>query len=64
MAGEIQDESRRSAGKYFVKPPLPEGDSQTIDIYKKKKKKKIETFSIIDIFSAVASGTCAAEVYI
>ena len=31
VVGESQSSSRRSAGKYPVKPPRPEGDSQTID---------------------------------
>ena len=30
VVGESQGSSRRSAGKYPVKPPRPEGDSQTI----------------------------------
>ena len=33
VVGESQSSSRRSAGKYPVKPPRPEGDSQTIDTY-------------------------------
>ena len=31
VVGESQSNSRRSAGRYPVKPPRPEGDSQTID---------------------------------
>ena len=31
VVGESQSSSRRSAGRYPVKPPRPEGDSQTID---------------------------------
>ena len=31
VVGESQSSSRRSAGRYPVKPPHPEGDSQTID---------------------------------
>ena len=30
VVGESQGSSRRSVGKYPVKPPRPEGDSQTI----------------------------------
>ena len=30
VVGESQSSSRRSAGRYPVKPPRPEGDSQTI----------------------------------
>ena len=33
VVGESQSSSRCSAGKYPVKPPHPEGDSQTIDTY-------------------------------
>ena len=33
VVGESQSSSRRSAGKYPVKPPRPEGDSQTIDTH-------------------------------
>ena len=33
MVGESQSISRRSAGKYPVKPPRREGDSQTIDAH-------------------------------
>ena len=33
VVGESQSSSRRSAGKYPVKTPRPEGDSQTIDTY-------------------------------
>ena len=32
--GESQGSSPRSVGKYPVKPPRPEGDSQTIDTYR------------------------------
>ena len=33
VVGESQSSSRRLARKYPVKPPRPEGDSQTIDTY-------------------------------
>ena len=33
VVGESQSSYRRSAGKYHVKPPRPEGDSQTINTY-------------------------------
>ena len=33
VVGKSRSSSRRSAGKYPVKPPRPEGDSQTIDTY-------------------------------
>ena len=33
VVGESQGSSQRSVGKYPVKPPHPEGDSQTIDTY-------------------------------
>ena len=34
VVGESQGSSRRSVGKYPVKPPRPEGDSQTIGSYR------------------------------
>ena len=34
VVGESQGSSRRSVGKYPVKPPRPEGDSQTIGTYR------------------------------
>ena len=33
VVGESQGSFQHSAGKYPVKPPRPEGDSQTIDTY-------------------------------
>ena len=36
VMGESQGSSRRSVGKYPVKPPRPEGDSQTIGTYRCK----------------------------
>ena len=44
VVGESQGSSRRSVGKYPVKPPRPEGDSQTIQ------EPLIVFFSIIDSF--------------
>ena len=61
--GGGQGSSRRSTGKYPVKPPRPEGDSQTIDTYHCRN--NFIVLSIIDVFASVASGirTCTAEVF-
>ena len=36
VVGESQGSSRCSDGKYPMKPPRPEGDSQTIDTYRRR----------------------------
>ena len=36
VVGESQGSSRRSVGKYPVKPPRPEGDNQNIGTYRCK----------------------------
>ena len=50
VVGKSQSSSRRSAGKYPVKPPRSEGDSQTIDTYMYHCRNTSIGFSIIDIF--------------
>ena len=57
VVGESQGSSRRSVGKYPVKPPRPEGDIPM--------QEPLIFFSIIDIFTGDASGirTCKVEVH-
>ena len=51
VVGESQSSSRRSAGRYPVKPPRPEGDSQTIDTLQCRN--SLIRISIIDSFASV-----------
>ena len=44
VVGESQGSSRRSAGKYPVKPSRPEGDSQTIDTYQCRSQEHLNFF--------------------
>ena len=56
--GESQGSSRRSDGKYPVKPPHPEDDSQTIDTYQWRSQEHLNIVSNNRQYLQVSPAEC------